>query len=520
MKIYTHSKYSFVRVVEIPKEEIKKIDLALCKQPKETLSAFYNRQSEKPDIVCNCGFFGMSDGGTCFNFVDEYQAIHTTAAYQWGMGIIGDTELEYGSLKSKKWRDFVSGYPNLIDNGQKVKIDFATELNYKARRTMLGYNNTTIFLVFVESPGLAFNDMQNLMLDIGCKYAINCDGGGSTKALHNGKAITKDATDRAIDNVIAVYLKPTTTPTPDKETPQRKENEMISCFKGKFKVTSPYGTRILNGKTQNHSGIDLVGVDDWTVYAPCDGTIGASTIITDKSNATWQWGHYVRLDTADKHSIFFCHLASRAVSAGQKVKKGDKLGVMGNTGYSFGAHTHFEVRKYGTKTVVDPAEYTGIPNKTGTYEAGVGSDSVIDVTYQVYSKGKWWGKITNYNDTNSNGYAGIEKSPTQAIKISLSEGSVQYRAHTKDGKWWSWITDSVGTGSSSYSGVIGKDIDAIQIKLVGDIAQTHNIKYRVSTVDGNGYLGWINGVSGTGSTSYAGIMGKSIDKIQMYVEKK
>jgi hypothetical protein len=58
-----------------------------------------------------------------------------------------------------------------------------------------------------------------------------------------------------------------------------------------------------------------------------------------------------------------CHLASRAVAKGQKVTKGQKLGVMGNTGYSFGAHTHFEVRKKGTTTTVNPSDVFGIPNK-------------------------------------------------------------------------------------------------------------------------------------------------------------
>ena len=43
MKVYTHSKYSYVRVAEIPKNEIEKIDFSLCKQPRETLFSFYNR---------------------------------------------------------------------------------------------------------------------------------------------------------------------------------------------------------------------------------------------------------------------------------------------------------------------------------------------------------------------------------------------------------------------------------------------------------------------------------------------
>lgn len=147
---------------------------------------------------------------------------------------------------------------------------------------------------------------------------------------------------------------------------------MNSCFKGKFKLTSPYGMRTINGVTEYHNGVDLVALEDKTVYAPCDGTIGTSTIITNKSNKTWEWGEYIRLDTADgTYSIYLCHLAKRYVKKGQKVKKGDKLGVMGSTGKSTGPHTHFEVRKKGTSTAVNPSDVFGIPNKVGTYNSEI-----------------------------------------------------------------------------------------------------------------------------------------------------
>ncbi|MBQ6614052.1 MAG: M23 family metallopeptidase, partial [Clostridia bacterium] len=64
---------------------------------------------------------------------------------------------------------------------------------------------------------------------------------------------------------------------------------------------------------------------------------------------------------------YYCHLASRNVNEGQTVKRLDKLGVMGNTGYSFGAHLHFEVREADGKTAVSPENILGIPNKSGRY---------------------------------------------------------------------------------------------------------------------------------------------------------
>lgn len=134
---------------------------------------------------------------------------------------------------------------------------------------------------------------------------------------------------------------------------------------GKVTLTSHFGWRTLNGSRDYHKGVDLSGTDK-TLVAPCDGVIGSSTIITDKSNLTWQWGNYIRIDTPDGLKIFMCHMAARKVKVGQKVKAGDAVGIEGDTGYSFGSHCHFEVRKNGES--VDPTPYLGIPNEWGQYD--------------------------------------------------------------------------------------------------------------------------------------------------------
>lgn len=141
---------------------------------------------------------------------------------------------------------------------------------------------------------------------------------------------------------------------------------MISCFKGRFKVTSPRGWRVLNGQREYHGGIDLVGLDDKTVYAIADGIIDA---------VPWEpdgFGRYVRQKLPDGRRLYYAHLrdGSQAVKSGQAVKAGDKLGVMGSTGRSTGAHTHLELRVPGTSKVdLDVAAFTGIPNAVGTYRA-------------------------------------------------------------------------------------------------------------------------------------------------------
>lgn len=136
-------------------------------------------------------------------------------------------------------------------------------------------------------------------------------------------------------------------------------------YNGRVRVSSPYGWRYLNGVKVWHDGVDLVGLDDKRILAPCDGVIGVSTMIPKEKDKTrtWEWGNYVRIDTSGL-SIYLCHMEQRFVVAGQRVKKGDVLGIEGNTGYSFGNHCHFEIRMNGQS--VDPCSYLGIENSVDT----------------------------------------------------------------------------------------------------------------------------------------------------------
>lgn len=137
------------------------------------------------------------------------------------------------------------------------------------------------------------------------------------------------------------------------------------------------------GKTW-HGGIDLEALDDETIYMPSYkgksifGTVTRARIVTDKSNATWEWGYYVcvQLDTNQTpdavNYLYFCHCAKLLVKAGQKVKSGDALAVMGNTGNAALAdppykHCHFEVRATAIGKGLDPTAYAGCPNEVGTY---------------------------------------------------------------------------------------------------------------------------------------------------------
>lgn len=138
-------------------------------------------------------------------------------------------------------------------------------------------------------------------------------------------------------------------------------------FTGRNRVTQPYtyNKSFVNG----HGGIDIVGDDNKNVYAVESGTV---TMISEwdgkTKTGTQSYGNLVVVTDANGCRHYYAHLLSIAVSKGQAVSTGTKIGVMGNTGNSFGAHLHYEVRT-GQKmdTRVNPANYCGLENAIGTY---------------------------------------------------------------------------------------------------------------------------------------------------------
>lgn len=206
MKTYKHPNYNYITIVEIPKDEVSSIDMDLCAQPSQTLKQYYDACAVKPTIICNGGFFSLADGDTVFNYTDEGDIISTHELGKRGMGMVNGS-LAYGTIGTLPFTDFVSGYPALIEAGQKADISEAYELDYMARRTVLAYNKNTIFVMAIESPGMRFAQMQDILLEMNVDYAINLDGGGSTKILKDGSSLTSSWYNRSVDNVVAFWLK-------------------------------------------------------------------------------------------------------------------------------------------------------------------------------------------------------------------------------------------------------------------------------------------------------------------------
>lgn len=136
------------------------------------------------------------------------------------------------------------------------------------------------------------------------------------------------------------------------------------------------------------------------------------------------------------------------------------------------------------------------------------------VEYQVYDnkKKKWLGVIKDYNNENSNGYAGITGDGIGGIRVRLTDGSkVTVKSHILNGKWLSEIT-KWNALSNGYSGIKGKPIDKFMIK-----CDKHTVHYRAHTKNGR-WLSWITKYNENVADGYAGVTGKEIDKIQIYID--
>lgn len=113
------------------------------------------------------------------------------------------------------------------------------------------------------------------------------------------------------------------------------------------RLTGRFGMRRhpLLGGYRAHSGVDLAAPAGAPVVATADGIV---------SFADWRggYGRMVALLHGGGVETRFAHLSRILVRAGQRVLRGEVVGLVGSTGRSTGAHLHYEVRQHGA--AIDP----------------------------------------------------------------------------------------------------------------------------------------------------------------------
>lgn len=109
-----------------------------------------------------------------------------------------------------------------------------------------------------------------------------------------------------------------------------------------------YRTSPFTGRREFHRGLDIASREGTPVVAPADGVV---TFAGRKGGL----GNLVVIDHGYGKVTRFAHLKKWLVRRGAHVKRGDKLGLVGNTGRSTAPHLHYEVHVNGLP--VNPLKY-------------------------------------------------------------------------------------------------------------------------------------------------------------------
>ncbi|GMK41144.1 hypothetical protein PCCS19_42000 [Paenibacillus sp. CCS19] len=108
--------------------------------------------------------------------------------------------------------------------------------------------------------------------------------------------------------------------------------------KSSSKMTSGFGYRTdpFTGKSTFHAGIDIGGKVGDPVFSAGDGTVIETGSSSDK-------GNYVMIDHHNGLKTVYMHLSRIEAHEDEDVVRGEKIGLMGSTGRSTGAHVHFQI---------------------------------------------------------------------------------------------------------------------------------------------------------------------------------
>lgn len=139
----------------------------------------------------------------------------------------------------------------------------------------------------------------------------------------------------------------------------REKEDMLRSIPAIMPVSTRDLTRIASGFglrihpyykiSKFHAGMDFTAPLGTEIYATGDGTIESV------SSGKRGMGNYIIVNHGFGYSSTYAHLESFNVRQGQKVRRGDVIGFVGNTGMSIAPHLHYEIRLNGEN--VDPVNY-------------------------------------------------------------------------------------------------------------------------------------------------------------------
>ena len=224
---------------------------------------------------------------------------------------IGGITRKFG-LKNISTIIAVNGIQNVrqVTSGQKLVIPSCDGLKYKVKAGNTIQGISAKYGAAVEDI-LDANDLDSMTLTVGQELFIP------------GAKLDRDALRRAMGEVWATPLKTV------------------------WRLTSKCGWRgdPFTGVKQYHPGLDMACPTGTPIYA----ALGGKVLQASYSRI---YGNYIIIDHGNGYQTLYGHMSKSIASTGEYVNQGQKIGLVGSTGYSTGPHLHWTVYKNGK--VVDP----------------------------------------------------------------------------------------------------------------------------------------------------------------------
>lgn len=244
---------------------------------------------------------------------------------------------------------------------------------------------------------------------------------------------------------------------------------MNSPFNGRFQVTQKF-------KGADHDGLDLVGLDSKEIHSTVNGTVRYAGWENSK-NHRQGFGQYVCVRSdSDGNYYYFGHMSEIKAKTGDKVKIGQVIGIEGDTGYSFGSHCHYCVRKnYAKGNFLNVCEISGIPNELGIYDDGAAaakpknttpSKSVDEVAKEVIN-GKWGNGADRKKKLEAAGYnyKEVQSKVDELLKVPT------YNNITTNGK----PVSPAQSRNDSLAGTYTVKVDALNMRYQPNVLTQDNV---------------------------------------------
>jgi exopolysaccharide biosynthesis protein len=187
---------------------LNKRKISILYNPKENIRTSIQASSAGALAAVNAGFFNIKDGGSATYIKTEGIIVDADTAKKWPQSINmtgsvmvdGEGHVSIGLVQMNSWYDSHTEYKDVLVTGPLLLKDKKKAFLPKTSLVITSHPRTSIGVInehkavmvtldgrTAESRGMSLLKLTDLMISLGCRDAVNLDGGGSTTMWINGK---------------------------------------------------------------------------------------------------------------------------------------------------------------------------------------------------------------------------------------------------------------------------------------------------------------------------------------------